>query len=186
MPRQPRLWPRPRPRAQTWWLEESASLSITFQLVDGVKLFGDVSRGKFRPVVPHALRLAVFHSLHELSHPGRFATGRLVSSRFVWPGLAKQVTVWAGQCLACQHGKVTIHVHILPKPIAVPHRCGATHLFTIINRFTRHSQWQTHQPLHAPGNCWINGWHVLACQTSSRLKEVPNSPRACGVLSAAR
>jgi transposase InsO family protein len=134
-------------------MQQSSSLNITSQLVDGVQLFGDVSTGTFRPLVPRALRHAVFSSLHELSHPGRRATRRLVSSRFVWPGLAKQVTTWASQCLACQRGKVTRHVHVLPEPIAMPHRRfahihvdlvgplpaarGATHLFTIIDRSTR-------------------------------------------------
>jgi len=134
-------------------MQQSSSLNITSQLVDGVRLFGDVSTGTFRPLVPRALRHAVFSSLHELSHPGRRATRRLVSSRFVWPGLAKQVTKWASQCLACQRGKVTRHVHVLPEPIPMPHRRfshihvdlvgplpaarGATHLFTIIDRSTR-------------------------------------------------
>ena len=134
-------------------MRQSTSLNITSQHVDGVQLYGDVSTGTFRPLVPRALRHAVFHSLHELAHPGRRATRRLVSSRFVWPGLAKQVTTWASQCLACQRGKVTRHVHVLPQPIAVPHRRfshlhvdlvgplpaarGATHLFTIVDRSTR-------------------------------------------------
>ena len=134
-------------------MRQSTSLNITSQHVDGVQLYGDVSTGTFRPLVPRALRHAVFHSLHELAHPGRRATRRLVSSRFVWPGLAKQVTTWASQCLACQRGKVTRHVHVLPQPIAVPHRRfshlhvdlvgplpaarGATHLFTIVDRSTQ-------------------------------------------------
>ena len=134
-------------------MRQSARLSITSQLVEGLQLFGDISTGTFRPLVLSALRHAVFHSLNELAHPGRHATRRLVSSCFVWPGLAKQVTAWASQCLACQCRKVTRHVHMLPEPITVPHRRfshihvdligplpaarGATHLFTIIDRSTR-------------------------------------------------
>jgi hypothetical protein len=30
-----------------------------------------------------------------IAHPGRLATRRLISSRFVWPGLNKDVTAWA-------------------------------------------------------------------------------------------
>ena len=134
-------------------MRHSSSLNITAQLVDGVELLGDVSTGTFRPLVPRGLRHAIFTSLHELAHPGRRATRRMISSRFVWPGLAKQVTTWASQCLQCQRGKVIRHVRVLPEPIPVPHRRfahihvdlvgplpaarGATHLFTIIDRSTR-------------------------------------------------
>ena len=133
-------------------MQQSTSLTISSQLVDGVQLVGDISTGTFRPLVPRALRHVVFSNLHELSHPGRRATCRMVSFRFVWPGLAKEVTAWASQCWACQRGKVTRHVHVRPEPIAMPHRRfshihvdlvgplptarGATHLFTIIDRST--------------------------------------------------
>ena len=45
-------------------MRQSASLSITSQLVDGVQLFGNISTGTFWPLFPHALQHVVFHSLH--------------------------------------------------------------------------------------------------------------------------
>ena len=186
-------------------MRQSARLSITSQLVEGLQLFRDISTGMFRPLVLSALRHAVFHSLNELAHPGRHATRRLVSSCFVWPGLAKQVTAWASQCLAFQRGKVTRHVHMLPEPIAMcqtdvfpaskwtssdhcqlqvePRACSPSSTGPLGGR--RHSWWRTHWPPHASGYCWRNGWQVLACKTSSHLTEVPKSPRACDMLCAA-
>ncbi len=37
----------------------------------------------------------VFKHLHGTAHPGRRATRRLISSRYVWKGLSTDVTAWA-------------------------------------------------------------------------------------------
>jgi transposase InsO family protein len=84
------------------------------------------------------------------------ATRRLISSRYVWPGLAKDVTAWARACLHCQRAKVHRHVHVLPQHIPVPTRRfshihvdlvgplpaseGYTYLFTIMDRTTRYPE----------------------------------------------
>jgi hypothetical protein len=47
--------------------------------------------------------------VHNLSHPGVRATFRLVSSRFVRPGVEKNCKQWAKECLQCQKCKVTRH-----------------------------------------------------------------------------
>jgi hypothetical protein len=52
---------------------------------------GDVSTGEFRPLLPPQFRTAAFLSLHNIAHPDVRATCRLVSSRFCWPHLSKQV-----------------------------------------------------------------------------------------------
>jgi hypothetical protein len=36
-----------------------------------------------------------------ISHPGRLASRRMVSSRFVWRGLTKDTTAWLHACLHC-------------------------------------------------------------------------------------
>jgi len=134
-------------------LHRSPRLQITTQDVQGVPLLGDTSTGTFRPLVPQTLRRSVFDSLHGLAHPGRRATRRLISSRFVWQGLAKEVNTWSSQCLQCQRSKIHRHVHVLPEKIPVPHRRfahlhvdlvgplppsqGFTHVFTVIDRSTR-------------------------------------------------
>jgi hypothetical protein len=52
----------------------------------------DVSRGTARPLVPLSQRKDVFKALHNISHPGIIASKRLISSRFVLKGMAKDIT----------------------------------------------------------------------------------------------
>ena len=102
-----------------------------------------------------AQRFNIFSTLHGISHPGVRASRRLISTRFVWRGLANDVRDWCKSCLQCQRGKVLRHVQIRPEKIPVPFRRfahvhvdlvgplpssnGFTYLFTCINRSTR---WQ--------------------------------------------
>lgn len=106
-----------------------------------------------RLAVPEQHRRAVFDDIHGLSHPGVRATKRLVSSRYIWPGLNKQVTAWAKACPACQRSKVQVHtkpevkqfhatnarfetVHIdIVGPLPQDH--GYKYLLTCIDRFSR-------------------------------------------------
>ena len=88
-----------------------------------------------------------------MSHPGVRASRHLISTRFVWRGLAYDVRDWCKSCLQWQLGKVLRHVHIHPEKIPVPFRRfahvyvdlvdplpsshGFTYLFTCIDRSTR-------------------------------------------------
>ncbi|BHF81681.1 hypothetical protein SprV_0802481400 [Sparganum proliferum] len=69
----------------------------------------DVSTPSHRPFVPPSLRRKVFSSLHNLSHPGSRATDKLVSDRFVWPGMHKDLKAWTRACLGCQRSKIQRH-----------------------------------------------------------------------------
>jgi hypothetical protein len=51
----------------------------------------DISTGKPRPFVPKAFRRTIFNSLHNLSHPGIKATQRLITERYVWPSINRDV-----------------------------------------------------------------------------------------------
>ena len=62
----------------------------------------DISTGTPRPLVPLQWRRTVFDSLHGLSHPGIRATQRLITKRFVWPGINQDVRRWTCSCLQCQ------------------------------------------------------------------------------------
>ena len=113
----------------------------------------DTSTGTPRPFVPTPIRQKVFTALHSLSHPGVRASQRLLTTRFVWPGINTDVRKWARQCLQCQRAKVHRHtitplsrfptpqhrfnnVHIdLVGPL--PSSGGFTYLLTMIDRFTR-------------------------------------------------
>ena len=116
----------------------------------------DMSTGTPRPFVPSTFREQVFTRLHALSHPGSRASQRLVTSRFVWPGINSDVRKWARQCIQCQRSKVHRHnvtplsrfptthhiftnIHIdLVGPL--PPSGGFTYLLTMIDRFTRWSE----------------------------------------------
>ena len=54
-------------------------------------LLCDVSTGAERPLVPVSWRRRVFDAIHGLSHPSIRSTCKLIATKFVWHGLAKQV-----------------------------------------------------------------------------------------------
>ena len=87
----------------------SMKLQMITQVGSDIKLYCDVATQPPRPYVTPELRKQVFDSLHCLSHPGRTATVRLVTQRFVWPGIRKDCREWCRNCLHCQRCKVTRH-----------------------------------------------------------------------------
>ena len=89
----------------------TSSLQITpFVLYTGEPLlFCDTSTTIPRPFVPEQLRKLVFSALHSLSHPGVRATRQLISTRFVWPSMNKDINQWTKTCLQCQQAKVSRH-----------------------------------------------------------------------------
>jgi len=62
-----------------------------------------------RPFLPQCLRKTMFNTLHSLSHPGIKATVNLISTRYMWPGLERDVKQWCRECLFCQQSKIGRH-----------------------------------------------------------------------------
>ncbi|CAI2737819.1 unnamed protein product [Dicrocoelium dendriticum] len=136
-------------------VKQDSSLQITphpLPSSDGTILC-DTSTGRPRPVVPETFRRLVFDTLHNIAHPGIRATIKLISERYVWPGMQRDLKRWARGCLTCQQAKIQrhvsaplgrfpqvsarfAHVHLdIVGPLA-PSR-GMVYILTMIDRYTR-------------------------------------------------
>ena len=116
-------------------------------------ILSDTSTGRSRPIVPEPFRRLVFQKLHGAAHPGIRASQKLISERYVWPKMHRDIKNWARSCDKCQRSKVHrhvkaplgtfatpdarfAHVHIdLVGPL--PHSQGFNYLLTCVDRFTR-------------------------------------------------
>ena len=122
-------------------------------LLDATEIVCDTSTTRPRPYIPKPFRRSVFDAIHGISHPGIKATRRLLSERYVWPGLNQDVARWTRSCNACQRSKIQRHAH---SPVAactppkkrfetihvdlvgpLPTSNGFRYLLTCVDRFTR-------------------------------------------------
>ncbi|CAK1592460.1 unnamed protein product [Parnassius mnemosyne] len=136
-------------------ISDGTSLKLEKVLLPGtdITIFCDTSTGQPRPFLTAPFRRKYFDKLHNLSHPGLRATSRLLTKRFVWPSIQKDVRDGTKTCLSCQRNKVTrhvvtplanfaapagrfrhVHVDIVgPLPVCEGYR----YLLTAVDRFTR-------------------------------------------------
>lgn len=93
-------------------LLRSSSLKLEKRTLpaSNVQLYCDVSiEGKIRPYIPSQHRQTVLSVVHGLAHPGIRATRKLVSDRFVWDGMNKDINHFVKYCISCQRSKVLRH-----------------------------------------------------------------------------
>ena len=137
---------------------------------DGTTLLCETSTPLPRPFVPDNCRRTIFDKFHNLSHPGKKAMIKLLTKRYFWPNMKRQIQTWVNECLRCQAAKVHRHtqapfktfdkpcsrfeiVHIdIVGPLPPAKRPGRTetaperYLLTCIDRATR---WIEAAPLTA-------------------------------------
>lgn len=131
------------------------SIAITKMPLPGTDktIYCHIHNNVARPFVPNAYRRLVFEVIHGISHPGTRATNRLISEKFIWPSMNKDITYWTKHCIPCQkskihrHNKAPLKYYLLtnqrfthinvdivgPLPVSGEHK----YLVTLIDRFTR-------------------------------------------------
>ena len=136
-------------------LQSDTSLRLQKVPIPGrtTELFCDTSSYRPRPFITSPFRRQVFMSFHNLSHPGAKASTKLVSQRFVWPGIRKDCRLWARTCQPCQRLKIFRHIKTPPAEFPLPHgrflhvhidligplsvSSGFRYCLTAVERFTR-------------------------------------------------
>ena len=164
----------------------------------------DFSPGVPRPLVPAVLRQQLFLSLHSLFHPGTLASRRLLSSKFVLPGLAKDVGLWTRSCLSVRRARFShtssvsrisvpghwffrVHLDLVGLLPSCP---GFSYLLTMINRTSR---WPEAVPLasittadyaRAIISTWVSSFGVPALLTSDWGSQFTSSvwSEVCSIL----
>ena len=122
-------------------------------IIGDTPILCDTSTGRPRPLVPKTFRRRVFDSIHGLSHPSIRITTKLMTDKFIWHSIKKDVSTWTRCCISCQRSKIHRHtksaIGQLPQPTRrfghihvdvvgpVPPSDGKRYLFTITDRSTR-------------------------------------------------
>ncbi|GFU16923.1 transposon Ty3-G Gag-Pol polyprotein [Trichonephila clavipes] len=133
--------------------DSSIKLEKQYFPLEDVSLYCDKSLETSQPFVPKNLREVVFQNLHFLSHPGISGTTNLISKRFFWPEMRKDIKNRVRACEKCQRAKVLKHTKAPLSTFALtdarfahihidfigpyPSSKGYKYCLTIIDRYTR-------------------------------------------------
>lgn len=128
-----------------------------FQLItypfSKIKIWCNHYNNTMRPLVPEVCRKSVYEKLHSLSHPGVRATRKLITDKFFWPHMNRDIGQWTKTCQICQRNKVTRHskseIGSFPLPRTrfqhihldivgpLPVSNGYSFILTLIDRYSR-------------------------------------------------
>lgn len=72
-------------------------------------IYCEISTEDIRPYLTEEFRKLAFYSIHNLSHPGVRASRKLISKKFFWPGMNRDIGHWARACIQCQKSKISRH-----------------------------------------------------------------------------
>ena len=158
--------------------------------IGNAQLLCDTSTGRPRPFVPKYFRRKIFDMIHSLSHPSIRATVQLVTNKFVWHSMKKDITLWTRTCINCQRSKIHRHTKSslgsFPQPTRrfghihvdvvgpLPSSEGKRYLFTIIDRSSR---WPEAVPMEEAStmscatallNAWVSRFGLPEHITSDR------------------
>lgn len=133
-------------------LDKNNILDLDMAKVNDTEIFVNSSRGYNRPYVPVSLRRKIFDIYHGLSHPGGRTTLKLISDKYVWPNMRRDILKFAKECIPCQRAKISRHNKLIPRHIRVPDARfehihidiiylpevnGFKYCLTVIDRFSR-------------------------------------------------
>lgn len=139
---------------------KSVKMERVLVMGTGITIWCEVSTGSQRPYIPEIIRKDVFAALHSQAHSGIRATRELITARYFWPNMNRDVGVWVRQCIQCQKSKIHRHTHAPVQPVTIP-KCRFEHihidlvgplppadqfsyLLTVVDRFSR---WPEAYPL---------------------------------------
>ena len=106
-------------------LKHGSALRLEQVHIPGMDIFicCDTSTRQPQPFITTPFRCQVFDTLHSLSRPEANTTVKLVSQRFLWPGVGKDCHAWTRACTPCQRSKITRHVKAPLRSFNLPSAC---------------------------------------------------------------